>query len=189
MNIVVIPEDFRNDQYILKPVLTRLFQSIGIRSVSVWVCNDPLLGGIGEALKFERLSQIVERRRAWADMFILCVDRDGIVGRRQRLNHVEIEFGSTFLAVDAWEEIETWVLAAARDLPSQFLWAEVRAEVQVKETYFDPYVEQRGLTGTLGGGRKVLGEEASRRVRTIRQKCHEDFDALARRLQATFAQT
>ena len=184
MNIVVIPEDFRNDQYILKPLITRLFRNIGVQSVTVWVCNDPLLGGIGEALKLERLMQIVERRRGWADIFILCVDRDGVTGRRQRLNDIETEFGTTFLAENAWEELETWVLAAMRDLPVMWTWAQIRAEVQVKETYFEPYVIQRDLAGTLGGGRKVLGEEAARRIPAIRRKCPEDFDSLARRLAA-----
>ena len=28
----------------------------------------------------ERLAEIVERRRGWADIFILCVDRDGEQG-------------------------------------------------------------------------------------------------------------
>ncbi len=181
MNVVVIPEDFRNDQYILKPLFTRLFRSIGVPSVSVWVCNDPLLGGIGEALKFDRLSEIVERRQGWADIFILCVDRDGITGRRQRLNEIETEFGSTFLAENAWEEIETWVLAGL-DLPSNWRWADVRTEVQVKERYFDPIVVQRGISASPGGGRKILGEEAAHKIPAIRQKCVEDFDALARRL-------
>jgi hypothetical protein len=35
----------------------------------------------------------------------------------------------------------------------------------------------------LGGGREILGEKASRRINAIRQKCPEDFDALARRLE------
>ena len=184
MNIVVIPEDFRNDQYILKPLITRLFRNIGVPTATVWVCNDPLLGGIGEALKLERLMKIVERRQGWADIFILCVDRDGVAGRRQRLNNIENELGARFLAENAWEELETWVLSAMNDLPDEWPWAVIRGEVQVKETYFDPYVAQRGLTGTLGGGRNVLGEEASRRIRAIRQKCPEDFDSLARRLAA-----
>ena len=29
MNILVIPEDFRNDQYLLKPLFSRLFARIG----------------------------------------------------------------------------------------------------------------------------------------------------------------
>ena len=35
------------------------------------------------------------------------------------------------------------------------------------------------------GGRQALGEEASHRLSAIRQKCPEDFDALARRLEVT----
>ena len=42
---------------------------------------------------------------------------------------------------------------------------------------------RRGLVDTDGGGRRVLGAEASRRIRAIRQKCPEDFDSLARRLE------
>ena len=38
-----------------------------------------------------------------------------------------------------------------------------------------------------GGGRRPLGEEAARRIDAIRRKCPEDFDALARRLEAHVA--
>ena len=31
MNVLIIPEDFRNDQYILKPLFSRLFRSISRR--------------------------------------------------------------------------------------------------------------------------------------------------------------
>ena len=180
MNVIVIPEDFRKDQYILKPLFTRLSRRIGTHSVRVRVCQDPLLGGIDEALKLERLREIVERY-PMVDVFILCVDRDGKVHRRQRLDRIEEEFGSHFFAENAWEELETWVLAGL-DLPSDWRWADVRAEVEVKERYFEPLVAQRGLSDSPGGGRKVLGAEASRRIDAIRQKCPDDFDALARRL-------
>ena len=182
MNIFIIPEDFRKDQYILKPLFSRLFRRLGTRSVRVRVCQDPLLGGIDEALKLERLRQITERY-PMVDVFVLCVDRDGIVQRRQRLDQIEEEFGTPFFAENAWEELETWVLAGL-DLPSDWHWADVRAEVDVKERYFEPLVAQRGLSDSPGGGRKVLGEEASRRIDAIRQKCPDDFDALARRLRA-----
>ena len=119
------------------------------------------------------------------DIFVLCIDRDGDVNRRQSLNRIEAEFQSrcVFLAENAWEEIETWALAGL-NLPSDWSWADVRTEVQVKETYFEPLAAERGLSDSPGRGRKVLGEEASRRIGAIRQKCREDFDALARRLQA-----
>ena len=51
MNVLVIPEDFRKDQYILKRLFRRLFQDLGKPAAHVVVCQDPLLGGIGEALE------------------------------------------------------------------------------------------------------------------------------------------
>ena len=182
MKVLVIPEDFRKDQYILKPIFEQLFIDLGRSSARVRVCQEPLLGGIGEALKSERMAEVVERYPT-IDIFILCVDRDGDVGRRQRLDQIEQEFGTgqTFFAENAWEELETWVLAGL-DLPNDWQWQDVRAEVQVKERYFERLVAQRGLVDSPGGGRKVLGEEASRRIGAIRQKCSEDFDSLAQRL-------
>ena len=185
MNVLVIPEDFTMDQHILKPIFTRLFQGVGKQSARIEVCQNPRLGGIGEALKSERIDEIVTKYRGMMDILILCVDRDGVLGRRQRLNYIEAEFQArcVFLAENAWEEIETWVLAGL-NLPSDWRWADVRAEIHVKETYFEPLANQRGLSNSPGGGRKVLGEEASRRISSIRQKCPEDFDNLAQRLEA-----
>ena len=185
MNVLIIPEDFRYDQHILKPLFSRLLQSIGRRRVHVAVCRDPVLGGVSEALKSERVEEIVRKHGGMTDIFILCIDRDGNTNRRQILDRLESEFdnGQTFLAENAWEELETWVLAGLK-LPGNWRWANVRAEVDVKERYFEPLVAERNLANAPGDGRKPLAEEASRRIRTIRQKCPEDFDALAQRLEA-----
>lgn len=186
MNVLIIPEDFRKDQFILKPLFSGLFRAIGKPRARVVVCQEPLLGGIGEAMKSERIAEIVKKHEGMTDIFILCVDRDGDTNRRQRLNGLERKFGTgrTFFAENAWEEIETWLLAGM-DLPENWRWQDVRAEVSVKEKYFNPLAEQRGIVRTPGEGRKALGEEAARNIPAIRQKCPEDFDALAQRL-ATF---
>ena len=183
MRVLIIPEDFRKDQYTLKPIFERLFFSIFQRQARIRICNDPLLGGVNEALKPDRISKIVDRYKGMTNIFILCVDRDGETGRRNRLNDIESEFAdvSVFLAVDAWEEIETWVLAGV-DLPNAWLWRDVRAERDVKEVYFEPLAAQRGLSDRPDGGRKPLAVEAARRLDAIRQKCPEDFDDLALRL-------
>ena len=183
MNVLIIPEDFRKDQYILKPIFERLFRSMGKGTARIEVCLDPLLGGDVEALKSDRLSEIVGLY-PMTNIFILCVDRDGREGRRHRLGEIEEEFGNgaQFLAENAWEEIETWVLAGL-DLPNEWRWADVRAERDVKERYFEPFAAQRGLSDSPGGGRKSLAEEAAHHIAAIRQKCHEDFDCLARRLE------
>ena len=184
MNVLIIPEDFRKDQYILKPLFDRLFRSIGRSSARVQVCQDPLLGGVREALKPDLLAEIVDRYGGMTDLFILCVDRDGEKGRRQRLDQIEAEMGNgrRFLAENAWEELEIWVLAGL-DLLSGWKWTDVRAELHVKERFFDVLAKARGVADGPGGGRKRLGEEAARRIAAIRQKCVEDFDSLAGRIE------
>lgn len=183
MTVLIVPEDFRKDQFILKPLLKRLLASVGKPRATVRVCQDPLLGGVGEALKSERVAEIVDRYGGRVQVILLCIDRDGDTGRRQRLDQLEEEFGERFLGAEAWEEIETWALAGLR-LPPDWNWTDVRAEVQVKEGYFNVLARQRGVDGGPDGGRSELGEEASRRIDAIRLKCPEDFDALARRLEA-----
>ena len=185
MRVLIIPEDSRRDKDILKPLFESLFKSIGKPRARVQVCENPVLGGVGEALKSERIAEIVRDNEGMTDIFILCVDRDGNTGRRQRLDGLEQEFGAerTFFAENAWEELETWVLAGL-DLPAGWDWQTVRAEIQVKETWFEPLAAQRSVSQAPDGGRKPLAQEAARRINLIRQKCPEDFDALARRLEA-----
>ncbi len=185
MKVLIIPEDFRNDQYILRPLFQRLLRRLDRPRAKVVVCQDPLLGGIGEALKSERLAEIVERYDGMIDLFVLCVDRDGDENRRQRLDAIEEEFGDgrDFFAENAWEEMETWMLAGLK-LSKRWRWSKIRAEVSVKERYFEPLAQERGLADHPGGGRKPLGEEAARRVEAIRQRCPEDFGVLAERIAA-----
>ncbi len=183
MRVMIIPEDFLKDQHILKPLFSRLVRQIGAPSAEIQMCYQPRFRGVDQALALTDLEKIVRRFGGMVDIFVLCVDRDGRTGRRQRLDQIEAEFQGrcVFFAENAWEEVETWALAGLA-LPGDWRWADVRAEVDVKERYFDRLALLRGLADSEGGGRRVLGEEASRRSRAIRQKCPEDFDSLARRL-------
>ena len=187
MNVLVIPEDFRHDQHILKPLFSRLFRDLGAASPRVRVCQDPLLGGVAEALKSERLREITAMYGGMVDVFILCVDRDGVPGRRKRLNQIESEFAAArafaFFAENAWEELETWLLAGL-DLPTGWRWADVRAEGDVKERFYEVLAREREVSDGPGYGRKELGTEAARNLAAIRRKCPEDFDELARRIES-----
>ena len=77
MRVLAIPEDFRKDQYILQPILSALLEAAGKPKARVRVCTDPLLGGISQALRWERIVEILDRYRGMVDLFVLCVDRDG----------------------------------------------------------------------------------------------------------------
>ncbi|MBI1209062.1 MAG: hypothetical protein GC191_17455 [Azospirillum sp.] len=145
MKVLVIPEDSRRDKYILKPIVEAMLAHLGKTQNRVRICEDPVLGGLGEALKWERLAEIYDRYAAMVDLVLLCVDRDGVATRRKALDGLEARFvkervgKSPFLAETAWQEVEVWALAG-HDLPAGWDWTEIRAEKDVKEAYFNKFV-------------------------------------------------
>jgi hypothetical protein len=186
LNVLVIPEDFRRDQYLLQPLLQRIIERSAV-APRVRVCLDPLLGGIREALRFERIREVLDRY-PMVQCFLLIVDRDGESGRRNRLDEIEAEAKEVLgprgflLATAAHQEVEIWGLAGMTDLPKDWRWPEMRAEVHCKETYFEPYVRQRRLEALPCGGRRTLGLEASGRISRVLRLCDEDLGDLDRRL-------
>lgn len=187
MNVLVIPEDFRKDQYVLKPIIAAMLKNLGI-AARVEVCQDPLLGGINEALKWERIVDIIEQYDWKVQLFLLCVDRDGNPNRRSALSNLEnkatevLRTNRRFLAENAWQEVEVWVLAG-HDLPAEWEWAAIRAEKDVKEAYYQPFASLRGVINSPGEGRRTLAEEAARRYARVRQLCPEDIVALEERIR------
>lgn len=187
MNVLVIPEDFRKDQYMLKPVIAAMLNWIGV-TARVEVCQDPLLGGVTEALKWERIVDIIGQYSWKVQLFLLCVDRDGNAHRRSALDSLEREAAKVlkpdrrFLAENAWQEIEVWVLAG-HDLPAEWEWAASRAERDAKETYYLPFARSRGMFDTPGEGRRRLAKEAAQRYSRMRQLCPEDVGALEVRIR------
>ena len=54
------------------------------------------------------------------------------------------------------------------DLPNKWSWQAIRADVSLKETYFEPFVSLKDLQDSPGWGRKILGKAAARRYDRIR---------------------
>ncbi|MBK1987751.1 hypothetical protein A0J48_009410 [Sphaerospermopsis aphanizomenoides BCCUSP55] len=187
MRVLVIPEDFRKDQYMLQPIIAAMMEALGKPKTKVIVCKDPLLGGVSEALKWENIQNIINRYKGMVDLFLLCVDRDGKAGRKNQLDKIEEEAkniltdGKLLLAENAWQEIEVWVLAG-HDLA--YNWQEIRHEINPKEAYFIPFAAQRNVLDAPGEGRKILAEEAARRYNRIRQLCEEDIGNLESRIKS-----
>jgi hypothetical protein len=187
VRVLLIPEDFRHDQYMLTPIFKQLYSWLGWQNAKVITCTDPLLGGVEEALKFERLSEIFERYDGMIDHYILCIDRDGNQNRVDRLTKLRGRCavdGRKFLTIAAIEEIEVWVLAG-NELPKDWVWLEIRADPHPKERYFDVLSKARSLTEGPGRGRKALGESAAKNILRITQLCNEEFDPLIKEIKAT----
>lgn len=200
MNVLIIAEDPVKDQHMLKPVIEAMLSYLGRGTAKVAV-HQERLGGFGQALKKERISQIVKERRHDVDLFIECIDRDcqhegnpaAQQDRRKALDfiegHIRKEFPtSTFLAENAIEEIEVWVLAGL-DFRARFpgwKWQDIRTDCNPKETYCEPLAKQLGVFTEPGNGRHRLGLQAARQyAKKLRVLCREDLLALEERVRQT----
>lgn len=187
MKVLIIPEDFRKDQYLLKPLIRRMFSEIGKPRAIVEMCVDPLLGGVDEALKWERVSEVLQMY-PMVNIFLLIVDRDGKPGRRAALDNLEkraqdyLGTSRFLLAENAWQEIEVWAIAG-QPLPKDWNWVDVRAHADPKEAYFAPLAASRKLLDEPGQGRTTLGREAAANYARVRSLCPEDVQQLETRLK------
>ena len=75
MKVLVIPEDPELDQYILKPVVEKIFADFG-KSPRVAVLSNPRLRGVAEALDATILADIVAKY-PMNNLYLVLVDRDG----------------------------------------------------------------------------------------------------------------
>lgn len=188
MNVLVIPEDFRRDQFILKPIVTAMLAHLGRPRAKVEVLKDPLLRGVSETLDHEKLAEIIRDNKYFVDLFLLCVDRDGNANRRAVLDGIETAMRPhlpprrALLAENAWQEIEVWLLAG-HDLPKGWKFADIRKEVSAKEKWYVPFAKTRGFGDGADGGRETLGREAAAQyAKRIRKRCGEDVLALETRI-------
>jgi hypothetical protein len=188
MRVLVIPEDYPLDHYILEPIISAMMRYLGKPRVHVEICRNPILGGTGRALRWEHIQPIIERYQYNVDFFIHIVDRDGDSGRRKALDNLELKAKGIldvrrfFFSENAWQEIEAWVLAGHK-IPKHWDWPSIRAEANCKEIYFEPFASKRGLSDEPGGGRKTLSREAASNYRRIRQLCREDVAALEEKVR------
>ena len=188
LNVMLILEDYRKDQYIIVPIIRKMFEALGKPRANVRPCMDPLIGGINQALDWSELQNVIARYQMY-DLFLLIVDRDGEETRCKKLERLESESqkkfpSKAFLAEHAWQEIEVWALAGQKDLPSVWRWPEIRAERDPKERYFKPYADTRGLENEPGEGRTTLGKEAALNYHRVRTLCPEDIGRLEERIRS-----
>lgn len=184
MKVLIIPEDFTKDQYMIKPIVSAMMDYLGRPRARVEVCRNPRLRGIRQATRWEEIRSILDMY-PMIDLFLLLVDRDGESGRRLTLNNIEDQAADymnnphkKLLAENAWQELEVWVLAGLADLPDNWSWSTIRSEINPKENYFRPYAQSHGMLESPGEGRKILGDQAAKNYRRLRSLCVEDLQSL-----------
>lgn len=178
MKVLVIPEDPKLDQYILKPVVARIFADLG-KSPRIEVLSNPRLRGVAEALDGSVLADIVATF-PMMDLFLVLVDRDGDTGRQAIADVREGEHPGRLFVCLAIEEVEVWMLA----LHSKALgaaWKKVRSEVHPKERFANPFLAERAPKLGPGEGRAWAMRELGSQWRGVLRRCPEIGD-LRRRI-------
>ena len=188
MKVLILAEDFVKDEFLLQPIIQAMMKSVGKPKAKVKVCRDPRFHGTSEALKWEYIEQALSRHRGMVDLFLLCVDRDGNAHRQVVLGNLEnqaktvIGRGHAFLAENAWQEVEVWLLMG-HDLLPKWDWKKIREEIHPKETYYRPFAESRGVLDLPGESRDKLAREAASHYDRIRVRCKEDIQRLEIRIR------
>ncbi len=152
MKVLVIPEDVRKDQYMLKPIIQALFKYLSQSQVTVEICQNPRFRGVSQVLKWENIERILQQNKWQVDLFLIVVDRDCEADRQTALQNLERKAelvlnnqAKLLIAENAWQEMEVWVLAGFGDLPNDWSWQAIRAERDPKEAYFYPFAAIKGV--------------------------------------------
>lgn len=148
---LLLSEDPTLDQYILKPIVQRIFDDIGRRArIDVYQPGRGRPRGVDQALNRDNLDRILDDY-PHIHVFVLVIDRDCHPLREARARALMHERPNPLLVCLAVEEVETWMLALHRR-ELGVLWSEVRAECHPKERFAEPFLKARKWALELGKG-------------------------------------
>ncbi|HLL04655.1 MAG TPA: hypothetical protein VK539_28985 [Myxococcaceae bacterium] len=179
MKVLVIPEDPTLDQYILKPIVERLFTDWG-KSPRIQILSKPRLRGVSQALDASILADIVATY-PMVDLFLVMVDRDGDLRRPERVKMLESAFPQ-LLSCLAIEEVEVWMLALHRETLAAS-WHDIRAEHHPKERFAQPFLVEHAPKLDPGQGRAWAMRELGGKWKGILAVCPE-LEEFSQRLGA-----
>ncbi len=179
MRVLVIPEDPTIDQYILRPVVSRLFVDLG-KLPQVEILFRPRLRGVTEALDAIKLASVVGSF-PMVDLFLVIVDRDGIESRKAVSGAREAEHSGRLIVCLAIEEIEVWMLAI-HHASLGYPWREVRSEIHPKERFAQPFLQERAPKLDAGQGRAWAMRNLGGQWRGVLRRCPE-LEELKQRIE------
>jgi hypothetical protein len=102
------------------------------------------------------------------------VDADGKDrrGEFEALEREAADQGVRLVCCAAQQEVEVWLLAGHRGKLGAG-WHEIRAEVSVKERFFEPFLRENGNQKAAGGGREELMKKTLGNYTALLQLCPE----------------
>jgi len=191
-NVLVVPEDPTNNGYLLRPLCRRLLREAGRPNANIVVLPEPKVQGYFHAKKL--LEDRIPRDWWHFELILFICDADGLAASRKdefkRLEQLARERTRPvpLICCAAEQELETWLLSGhpekLKDLGEH--WQKIRAEVSVKERFFDPFLEKHGDPATPSQGRERLMQEALKNYDGMKRRCPE-LQELENRIRALIA--
>lgn len=170
MRVLIIPEDPVRDQFIVKPIVARIFSDLG-RSTKINILTQPRLRGVDQALSQDKLATIVASFQM-IDVFLVLVDRDGNPDRPAVARVREEEHPERLFVCLAVEEVEVWMLALHRAVLG-VPWTTVRSENNPKERFAQPFLAAQIPKVDLSHGLAWAMRELGAGWRGLLQVCPE----------------
>ena len=169
--VLVIPEDPRNNGYILKPVVRRIIIEAGRSNPEVTVLPRSRLNGITNAK--EAIRYDLAESYGWMDLWLFLPDADRMSqAAADALEQEMREKRIPLICCPANPEVEAWMLAGHRQHLS-IRWQEVAGHPHFKEEVFDPFMERHGYPALPGMGREKLTYETLQNYPALKQLCPE----------------
>lgn len=170
--VLVIPEDATNDQYLLRPLVKKLLNALGKPQAKVVLLTNPRAQGYAH---IKTQLPLIWQRYQHFDLLLFLPDRDCRAGGPAEAQALEAKAHATglrqFWVCAAEEEVEVWLLAGhVKKLPQP--WSTIRADCDVKERFCVPFLARYG-DQSAGGGRERLMEETVQNWDGLLERCPE----------------
>lgn len=170
--MLVVPEDPRNDRYILDPLVVRVLAECGKPNARVTVLTDPRAEGYEHAKQLLKDRVLATYSHQHLVLFLPDADGKDRSGTFEELEALAHRTGVHLLCCAAVQEVEAWLLAGHTEKLDR-PWNEVRNDVSVKENVFVPFLERYGDRRRAGGGRDTLMKETLGNYRGLTDRCPE----------------
>jgi hypothetical protein len=184
-DVLIVPEDFTYNGYILGPLVKRMLSECGRPNAVVSPPKGSQPKGYEHAKALLRTRYFDLYRHM--NLLLFLPDADG-KDRNAELRSLEEEAdrqGVRLLCCAAKEAVEVWLLAGHRERLRQ-PWQAIRSDTSVKENVFQPFLQEYGDPKAPGGGRDVLMSQALNGYGALLQLCPE-LAELERRIREILA--